>query len=116
MGGGELVVAFRDRVENRLDQSVVGRAVGVAERLDAQLADADGQFAAGLVAHVVPAGERIDDHYPAVPLGQQVKISFAARTSPSRGPLYSMAPPLPRAAGPGCGRGVVQVARGGRPN
>ena len=48
-----------------------GRAVGVAEPLDAQLADAGGPFAAGLVAHAVPAGERIDYHCQVVPLGQQ---------------------------------------------
>ena len=103
-GCGEPVVALRDRVEDRLDPSVVRRAVGVAEPLDAQLADAVGQFVAGLVAHAVLAGERIDYDRHVVPLGQQHedlvrRAHFAfARDGVHHGVSF------PPAAGPCCRR------------
>ena len=103
-GCGKPVVALGNRVEDRLDQPVVRRAVGVAEPLDAQLADAGGQVAAGLVAEAIPAGERIEYHCQAVPLGQQgedlVRRShfLFARAGLHRGASF------PMAAGPGCGR------------
>ena len=115
-GCGERVVALGDRVEDRLDQPVVRRAVGVAEPLDAQLANADGQLAAGLVAHAIPAGKRIEYHSQAVtlrpcPLGSRVKISFAARTSPPCGLVcIHMAPPLRRPRGLGAADAAARRA------
>ena len=112
-GCGKPVVAFGNRVEDRLDQPVVRRAVGVAEPLDAQLADAGGQVVAGLVAEAIPAGERIDYHCQVVPLGQQGEDLVRRSHFPfARAGLHHGAS-FPTAAGP-CGGRCCRALRQSR--